>query len=154
MAAFRSSLRIAAVFCLMGLLSAPAAPSLKNWAVVVSSESKLQNVPLADLIKLCQGTQKTWPDGNSFTLVISDPESPEMKVPLQKLLGPGHEGKAAIAKLKSVKVVDTEADLLDAVKSTSGAVGIVDVYSINSSVKVLRLDGKLPFDMGYVLKGN
>jgi hypothetical protein len=33
-------------------------------------------------------------------------------------------------------------------------VGIVDVYSINSSVKVLRVDGKLPFDAGYPLKGN
>jgi hypothetical protein len=32
-------------------------------------------------------------------------------------------------------------------------VGIVDVYLINSSVKVLRVDGKLPFDLGYVLKG-
>jgi hypothetical protein len=32
-------------------------------------------------------------------------------------------------------------------------VGIVDVYSINSSVKVLRVDGKLPFDSGYALKG-
>jgi hypothetical protein len=40
------------------------------------------------------------------------------------------------------------------VDNTPGAVGIVDVYSINSSVKVLRIDGKLPFDVGYALKGN
>ena len=39
------------------------------------------------------------------------------------------------------------------VEATLGAVGIVDVYLINSSVKVLRVDGKLPFDLGYVLKG-
>jgi len=44
--------------------------------------------------------------------------------------------------------------LLRAVDTTPGAVGIVDVYSINSSVKVLRVDGKLPFDIGYALKGN
>jgi hypothetical protein len=31
---------------------------------------------------------------------------------------------------------------------------ILGVYSINSSVKVLRVDGKLPFDLGYSLKGN
>ena len=37
---------------------------------------------------------------------------------------------------------------------TPGAVGILDVYAINSTVKVLRLDGNLPFDPGYVLKGN
>jgi hypothetical protein len=40
------------------------------------------------------------------------------------------------------------------VAATPGAVGVVDVYSINSAVKVLRVDGKLSFDVGYVLKGN
>ena len=45
-------------------------------------------------------------------------------------------------------------ELLRTVESIPGAVGIVDVYSINSAVKVLRIDGKLPFDVGYPLKGN
>jgi len=40
------------------------------------------------------------------------------------------------------------------VDATPGAVGLVDVYAINSAVKVLRIDGKLPFDAGYVLKSN
>jgi len=41
------------------------------------------------------------------------------------------------------------------VESTpGGAVGIIDVYCISNSVKVLRMDGKLPFDAGYTLKGN
>ena len=152
--AFGLSLRIAVLLSLIGVLTTAAVPSTKNWAVVVSAGSKLEDVRLADLAKLCQGTQKAWPDGNSFTLVISDPESPEMKVPLQKLLGlTAEDGKAAIAKLKAVKIVDTEADLLRTVESTPGAVGIADVYAINSSVKVLRVDGKLPFDLGYVLKG-
>jgi len=31
---------------------------------------------------------------------------------------------------------------------------LVDIYAINSAVKVLRIEGKLPFDSGYVLKGN
>jgi hypothetical protein len=151
---FGLSLRMSVVLCLVGLLTTPAAPSIKNWAVVVSAGNKIQDVPLADLTKLCQGTQKAWPDGKTFTLVIIDPESPEMKVPIQKLLGlTGEAGKATIAKLKAVKIVDTEADLLRTVESTPGAVGIVDVYSITSSVKVLRVDGKLPFDLGYALKG-
>jgi hypothetical protein len=151
---FGLPLRIAVTLCLISVFATPAAPSVKNWAVVVSAGSNLQDVPLADLTKLCQGTQKGWPDGKSFTLVISDPESPEMKGPIQKLLGlTGEAGKAAMAKMKAVKIVDSEADLLRTVESTPGAVGIVDVYSINSSVKVLRLDGKLPFDLGYALKG-
>jgi ABC-type phosphate transport system substrate-binding protein len=151
-------LRTVAVLCSMGVLATPAVPSIKNWAVVVSAGSKLQDIPLADLAKLCKGTQKAWPDGKNFTLVMRDPESPEMKVATQKLFGLApSEMKAMIAKLNElrpvVKIVDSEADLLRTVGATPGAVGIVDVYSINSSVKVLRVDGKLPFDLGYALKG-
>jgi hypothetical protein len=82
-----------------------------------------------------------------------------MRVPIQKLFGDvSGDLKAAIAKVnesrQTVKIVGSDEDLLRMVESTPGAVGILDVYSINSSVKVLRVDGKLPFDMGYALKGN
>ena len=143
-----------------GLLVAAATfAGIKNMAVVVSAGSRLSDVSLADLAKLSKGVQKTWPDGKNFTLVMRDPESPEMHAVTQKLLGaaPG-DVKALITKLNevrlTVKIVDNDEDLLRTVEATPGAVGIVDVYSINSSVKVLRLDGKLPFDLGYALKGN
>ena len=82
-----------------------------------------------------------------------------MHVAAQKLFdaAPG-EIKAIIAKLNesrlTVKMVENDEDLLRTVGATPGAAGIIDVYSINSSVKVLRVDGKLPFDLGYALKGN
>jgi ABC-type phosphate transport system substrate-binding protein len=133
--------------------------AIKNTAVVTATENKLADVPLADIVKLCKGTQKAWPDGRSFMLVIKDPDSPETRVAIQKLFG-GVSGdmKAFIAKLNEtrqvVKVVDTDDNVMSAVASTPGAIGLVDVYAINSTVKVLRLDGKLPFDVGYALKGN
>jgi len=152
-------LRTAAVLCFMGVLATPAVPSIKNWAVVVSAGSNLQDMPLADLAKLCKGTQKTWPDGKNFTLVIKDPEAPEMHLAVQKLFGATpNEAKATIAKLnesrQTVRIVGSDEEILQTVAATPGAVGIVDVYSINSAVKVLRVDGKLPFDVGYALKGN
>src|SRR5215468_10120497 len=151
-------LRIAAIGCL-SLAVGTALAGIKNMAVVVSVGSKLTDVPLADLTKFCKGTQKTWPDGKSFTLVMRDPESPEMRYATQKLFGAtASEIKATIAKLNesrlTVKIVDNDEDLLRTVEATPGAAGIIDVYSINSSVKVLRVDGKLPFDIGYALKGN
>jgi hypothetical protein len=33
-------------------------------------------------------------------------------------------------------------------------VGVVDVYSINSSVAVIKIGGKLPLEPGYLLHGN
>ena len=156
--AWVNQLRIAAVLCIAFFLVTPAVPAVKNMAVVVSAGSKLADVPLADLTKLCKGTQKAWPDGRSFTLVIKDPESTEMRGVVQKILGgTTPDIKAAIAKLNEsrqvIKIVGSDEDLLRTVEATPGAVGIVDVYAINSAVKVLRLDGKLPFDAGYALKG-
>lgn len=151
--------QIAAILCCFLLLAAAGLAGIKNMAVVVSAGSKLTDVPLADLTKLCKGMQKTWPDGKTFTLVMKDPDSPDMHAAAQKLFGaaPG-EAKSMIAKLNesrvTVKIVDNDEDLLRTVGATPGAAGIIDVYSINSSVKVLRVDGKLPFDIGYPLKGN
>jgi hypothetical protein len=152
-------LRLAAVVCVASLLAYSAVSAVRNMAVVVSAGSKLTDVPLADLTKLCKGVQKTWSDGKPFTLVMKDPESPEMRTAVVKLFGAtGGEIKGAIAKLNEtrlvVKIVENDEELLRTVGATPGAMGILDVYAINSSVKVLRVDGKLPFDLGYVFKGN
>jgi hypothetical protein len=152
-------LRLAALVCAGVLWTGTAAPAIKNMAVVAAAGSKMQDVPLAELAKLCKGTQKTWADGRNFTLVMRDPESPDLRVAVQKLFGvPASEVKSAIAKLNEtravVRIVESDEDLLRAVEATPGALGILDVYAINSTVKVLRIDGKLPFDVGYALKGN
>jgi hypothetical protein len=155
----RRRLCLAAALFLAVVLVQPALPAVKNIAVVMSAGSKLQDVQLAELVKLCKGTQKAWADGRSFLLVMKDPASPEMHTPVQKLFGMAPADlKSSIPKLNEtrqiVKIVDTDEELLRTVEATPGAVGVVDVYSINSSVKVLRVDGKLPFDVGYALKGN
>jgi ABC-type phosphate transport system substrate-binding protein len=82
-----------------------------------------------------------------------------MRLTVLKLFGDASgDIKAAIAKVNDshsiVKIVESEEDLLRTVEATPGAIGILDVYAINSSVKVLRVDGKLPFDVGYALRGN
>ena len=152
-------LRIMALLCGASMLGGSSVAAIKNMAVVISAGSKVSDVPLADLVKLCKGTQKSWSDGKNFILVIKNPEAPEMHVVVQKLFGDaGADVKAAIAKVNEsrtiVKIVGSDEDLLRTVETTPGAVGIIDVYSINSSVKVLRVDGKLPFDAGYTFKGN
>ena len=152
----RMSMALAATIL---LLASGALAAIKNMAVVAAAGSKLQDVPLSELMKLCKGTQKTWADGRNFTLVMRDPEAPELRVAVQKLFGlPQAEVKSAIAKLNegriTVRVVENDEDLLRTVEATPGAVGVLDVYAINSAVKVLRVDGKLPFDLGYALKGN
>jgi len=155
----RNWLRIAALLSIGAIAASLNLAGIKNMAMVISAGSKLSDVSLADLVKMCKGTQKTWPDGKNFILVLKNPEAPEMRVAMQKLFGDtSGDPRAAIAKLNesrlTVKIVGTDEDLLRTVEATPGAVAILDVYSINSSVKVLRVGGKLPFDVGYALKGN
>lgn len=137
--------------------AASALPAIKTMAVVVAADSKLPDLTLAELVKLTKGAQKAWPDGRSFTLVLKNPTAPEMHVAVQKLFGVAPaDVPAAIAKINQlrplIKVVGTDEDVFRTVTTTPGALGLVDVYLINSSVKVLHIDGKLPFDVGYPLK--
>jgi hypothetical protein len=135
--AFRNSLQVAAILCLAVMAAIAAVPASKNMAVVVAIGSKLSDVALADLAKLCKGAQKSWPDGKNFILVMKSPESPEMRLTVLKLFGDASgDIKAAIAKVNemraSVKIVGSEEDLLRTVEATPGTIGIVDVYAINS----------------------
>jgi hypothetical protein len=152
-------LRITALLCAASITVGSSAAAIKNMAVVISAGSKLSDVPLADLVKLCKGAQKSWGDGKNFLLVVKNPEAPEMHVVAQKLfVDAGGDIKGTIAKMNEsrviIKIAGSDEELLRIVEATPGAVGIIDVYSINSSVKVLRVDGKLPFDAGYTFKGN
>ena len=155
----RISFAAFAVALMMLVAPRPVSPAIKNIAVVMSAGTKIEDVQLSELTKLCKGVQKTWIEGKSFTLVMTDPASPEMHAAVQKLFNMTPvDLKTALPKLNEkgtvVKIVDSDTDLLRTVGATPGAVGIVDVYAIDSSVKVIRIDGKLPFDVGYALKGN
>jgi hypothetical protein len=137
----------------------PAFTAIKKWAVIAPANSKLEGVSLANMVQLCKGTPKSWPDGKAFTLVMHSPEDPEMRSAVQALFGVAPvDMKNFLANVNQsrvvIKIVDSDEDLLRTVVATPGAVGLVDVYAINSSVKVLRIDGKLPFDAGYAFKGN
>src|SRR5258708_14144137 len=54
----------------------------------------------------------------------------------------------------AILVATSDEDLVNRVASLPGAIGVVDVYSINSSVAVVKVAGKLPLEPGYLLHGN
>src|ERR1700730_4165599 len=95
----------AAAFLLLGV-AFPAAPAIKNTAVVTAVGNKLNDVALADLVKLCKGTQKVWPDGKNFVLVMKIRQAQEPRVPFKNLFGTSPADlKAFIAKLNETRVV-------------------------------------------------
>ncbi|HLJ85867.1 MAG TPA: substrate-binding domain-containing protein [Candidatus Angelobacter sp.] len=129
----------------------------KQIAVIVDKANTTGNMTVADLAKLLKfdGRNK-WADGRNIVIVVRESSSPEMQTALQKLYKMQvPEFNALIAAHRgSVMVVKSEEELLKTVESLPGAIGFVDVYSINNKINVLKVDGKLPLEPGYLLKGN
>ena len=136
--------------------------SARDLAVVSNKSNSLSAITLPDLAKVCKGQTSHWPDGKSVTFVMRNPSAPEMKFFVEKIYElPDAQVKDLIASANhgrmghpAVMIVDSDEDLVNKVASIPGAVGIVDVYAINSSVAVVKLAGKLPLEPGYPLHGN
>jgi hypothetical protein len=128
----------------------------RQLAVIVDKTNNTGGLSNTDLAKVFKFDSHKWPDGRPVILVLRDPSTPEMKTAIEKLYHMQvDEFKALLAAHSSgVIVVRSEDDLLKSVEAIPGAVGLVDVYSINSRVNVLKVDGKLPLEQGYFLKGN
>jgi hypothetical protein len=128
----------------------------KQLAVIVDKTNNLAGMSAGDLSKLFKFDNRKWPDGRNVVLVLRDPSTPEMKTALEKLYHMQlEELKTLLSSHRNgVVIVKSEEELLKAVESIPGAVGLVDVYSITSRVRVLKVDGKLPLEQGYFLKSN
>ncbi len=144
------------IYCgLLALLVAACLPcEAKNMAVVVDKANVTANVAATDLAKIFQSATKRWPDGRAITVVMRDPSLPEVQQALQRLykMSP-NELTAFVASHKGNFITaDSDESLLKTVETTPGAVGLVDVYSINSRINVMKVDGKLPLEQGYALR--
>jgi ABC-type phosphate transport system substrate-binding protein len=147
--------------CLL-LVAGVSLAAARDLAVVSNKANAVSALSLPDLVKVCRGQTNKWPDGKSITLIMRAPSTPEMKLVLEKIYdSPESEVKEIIATANhgrighpAIMIVDSDEDLVNKVASIPGAIGVVDVYSINSSVAVVKLAGKLPLEPGYVLHGN
>ena len=128
----------------------------KQLAIVADKNSETSNVKAADLTNLLNGKSKTWPDGKAVKIVLRDPSSPDMELVLRRLLNMTPEQAQALigAHPGQIMVAESDQAILRIVSSTRGTIGIVDLYSLTKDVNVVKIDGKLPFDSGYLLKGN
>jgi len=136
--------------------------SARDLAVVSNKANTGNAITLSDLVKVCKAQTNRWPDGKPVMFVMRSPSSPEMRLFVEKVYGlADSDVKELVAAANhgrtnhpAILVVDSDEDLVNRVASTPGAVGVVDVYAINSSVAVVKLAGKLPLEPGYLLHGN
>jgi len=122
-----------------------------HMAVVVNKDNNVENVTAAHLSRIFRSEIKKWPDGKGVVLVLHKDSAGETET-LQRLNKmTADELKALIAAHKdSIVVADSDAEVLKIVQSTPGAIGFVDVRSVDNTINVVRVDGKLPMESGYL----
>jgi len=153
-------LRFIRVFVFV-LLAATLA-SARDLAIVSNKSNSVAAVTIPELVKVCKAETSRWPDGKPVTFVMRSPSTPEMKIVLEKIYGMSESELSSLivssnharANHPAILIATSDEELVNAVASTPGAVGVVDVYSINSSVSVVKIGGKLPLEPGYLLHGN
>lgn len=122
-----------------------------HTAVVVNKDNAVANVTSAQLTKIIRGEVKKWPDGKNVILVLHKDSAGEREA-LEHLnkMSAGEWTAFVIARKDSIIFVDTDADVIKAVQAEPGALGLIEVRSIDNSVNIIRVDGKLPMELGYL----
>lgn len=140
------------VHLLLAFLVAALTPCFAHHtAVVVNKGNSVGNLSSAHLVKIIHGEIKRWPDGTNIVLVLhrdsaSEDETLErlnkMSADQWKTFLTSHEN--------SIILVDTDADVLKTVQTEPGAIGLIEVHSLDNSVNLVHVDGKLPMEYGYL----
>ena len=124
-------------------------------ALVSLKNSRVAAINSSDLAKIIKTTHK-WNDGGDLVVVLTDPSSPEMRVVAEKLLSlSAAEFRMAIAAANKARlifmVVSNDDEALKVLQANPAAIALVNVYSINSSIDVWKIDGRLPLEPTYIL---
>jgi ABC-type phosphate transport system substrate-binding protein len=134
----------------------PCAVQAKQFAIVSDKANATANLTAAELVKIFTGRNRTWADGKSIRIVMRDPSLSDMQLVLRKVLNMTAEQAHAfvLAHRDVIMLADTDDAVLRFVSTSPGAIGVVDLYSLTQDVNVVKIDGKLPVEQGYFLRGN
>ena len=145
-------MKIRSAIYALAFLSACLTPCFAHHtAVVVNKDNVIENVTSAHLAKIVRGEIKKWPDGKNIVLVLHKDSAGETET-LQRLnkMSPAEWKSFVTAHRDSIVFVETDAQVLKAVQAEPGAMGLVEVHSIDNSINVVHVDGKLPMEFGYL----
>jgi ABC-type phosphate transport system substrate-binding protein len=138
----------------------PAGGPDQALAIIVNQSNPVDNCSFEELRKIFLGEKSHWPNGRRITLVMSDPSLPERKVVLREIYGMSEkdlnnhfiQGVFTGNILSAPKTLSTPGEVRKFVFNVPGAIGYLRDGEADSSVKVLRIDGRLPEDKEYRLR--
>jgi ABC-type phosphate transport system substrate-binding protein len=137
----------------------PAAPS-PAVAVVVHRSNPVDNLTFAELRRIFLLDTQSWPHGRKITVVLREKGQPERAEAIRVICGLSErdyerhilfrtfQGSVGIGP----RSIQSAAAMLRFVYSAPGAIGHVNADEADGSVKVLRIDGRLPDEAAYPLR--
>ena len=122
-----------------------------HTALIVNKDNSVDNLTSERLSKIIRGEVKQWPNGKGIVLVLHRDATGEREA-LEQLtkMSAADWNTFVFTHRDSILFVETDADVLREIQSEPCAVGLIEVHSIDNSVNVVRVDGKLPMERGYL----
>lgn len=128
-------------------------------AVIVNPSTPVSNLSMGELRSILNGDRRNWDVKTPTVVLMRVPGSRERTVVLERVL---RQSESDYKKFWVGKIFRGEATTepatapspglaLDYVASVDGAISFVDSGQVQSRVKMLKIDGKLPGESGYPL---
>ena len=137
-----------------------AAQGAREVAVVVHPNVPIDALSLGDLRRIVLGDREFWPGSLRVTLLIRAPIAHERDVVLKNVcqmteaqfrqhwIAKVFRAEAAVAP----KIAYSSEMVVDMVNQVPGAIAFVDAAQAGKGLKVVRIDGRLPGEKGYLLR--
>ncbi len=149
----------AALIALTGA-SANSARVQEDLAIIVNKSNPVENISLADLRKIFLAERSRWPNGRKVTIVMREQGRAERSAALKLIYRMREQDfnryflniKFTGEALEEPKLLASSDGMIKFVFNVPGAIGYARASEVDSSVKVLRIDGLAPGQPGYKLK--
>jgi ABC-type phosphate transport system substrate-binding protein len=163
----RPMTRVLAVLVATALLGfGPASPAAADdVAVIVNKSNPVSAFTMADLRKILLGPRPRWTSGYEITVLMTQPGQPERSGTLKIVCGMSETDfnlhfvrglRKADGSINdngySPKILSSGVQLRQSVASGPNAVGFIKASEVDSSVKVVSVDGSNPGEPAYKLK--
>jgi ABC-type phosphate transport system substrate-binding protein len=135
-------------------------PSQENLAIIVNTSNPVDSLSLPELRKVFLGERSHWPNGRRITLVMMEPGQAERQTLIHEVCQMSEKdlrqhflhGLFTGQVFVSPKTLSSPVGVRKFVFNVPGAIGYVRATEVDPSIKVLRVDGRLPDNKEYRLR--
>jgi ABC-type phosphate transport system substrate-binding protein len=137
----------------------PAGPE-QCLAIIVNHLNPTDDLAFSELRHIFLGEKSHWPNGRRITLVMMEPGQPERRAVLHDVYQMSEndfnnhflQGLFTGEVFVSPKTLATPIGVRKFIFNVPGAIGYVRASDTDDTVKVIRIDGRLPDDKDYTLR--